>query len=95
LSPGMAPAHSDTPSTIIITTESDPHRDDGERYAERLRQAGVPVWGHRYEDMSYLEASDGGKSAGGSRVLKGVVSAMSFAAADQDNYRPPSSSRQT
>ena len=39
------------PDTLIVTAECDPIRDDGERYADRLRRAGVTVELRRYEGM--------------------------------------------
>jgi len=39
------------PATLIVTAECDPLRDDGERHAEGLRQAGVTVELRRYRGM--------------------------------------------
>ena len=43
ISPMLTPELGDMPPAVIVTIENDPVRDEGERYAERLRDAGVKV----------------------------------------------------
>ncbi|MCT8138172.1 alpha/beta hydrolase [Anaerobacillus sp. CMMVII] len=57
LSPYTSPLNAESlealPPTLIITAEYDPLRDEGEQYAERLAEAGIPVTHLHYEGVMH------------------------------------------
>jgi acetyl esterase len=65
---GVAPA-------TVVTVEHDPLRDDGRRYAARLRRAGVPVHDLRYDDLAHGVLTHVGH-ADADRVLTDLVHAL-------------------
>ncbi|HEX4010663.1 MAG TPA: alpha/beta hydrolase [Solirubrobacteraceae bacterium] len=53
VSPLRAPDLAGVAPAIVLTDEYDPLRDEGRAYATRLRDAGVAVTEHRYDDMMH------------------------------------------
>lgn len=53
VSPLLAKDFKGLPSTLIITSENDPLRDEGEAYGEKLKQAGINVVITRYKGVPH------------------------------------------
>ena len=53
VSPLLAESLEGLPRAVILTAEHDPLRDDGRLYAERLRDAGIPVEYRNYATMGH------------------------------------------
>jgi acetyl esterase len=68
-SPLRAPSHAGLPPAFVATAECDPSRDDAERFAARLADAGVAVEAKRYPGMVHGFASWVGFLPGAREVL--------------------------
>lgn len=64
------------PPALVVTAEYDPLRDEGEEYAERLRQAGVKVQLRRYSGMIHGFFIMGGVLEQGKRVMEEIGSVL-------------------
>jgi len=69
-SPLLAKNLAGLPPTLVVTAEFDPLRDEGEKYAERMRAAGVAVTATRYPGMIHGFAAMLGQLNAGRQVIR-------------------------
>ncbi len=69
------------PPAFVLTAECDPLRDQGEAYARRLQEAGVPVTLKRYDGMFHPFFSLAGVIDGAKQAVADVAAALAGALA--------------
>ena len=75
-SPLLAPSVDGVPPALVITAGLDPLRDEGEAYARRLEEAGVPVDYMCLGGMVHGFLTMGGKIDTANRVVSHIASAL-------------------
>jgi acetyl esterase len=73
-----------SPSTLVVTAELDPLRDEGEAYAARLAAAGVPVEATRYDGMIHGFFSFAEFLSDGRRAVTQAAEALARAVGSPD-----------
>jgi acetyl esterase/lipase len=79
VSPMRAELLSNLPPALVVTAEFDPLRDEGEAYAERLREAGVEVVCTRYAGMIHGFVGMAHLLEGGQQAIDQLVNALNAA----------------
>jgi acetyl esterase len=64
------------PPALVLTAECDPIRDQGEAYARRLQEAGVPVTAKRYAGAIHVFFNLGGAIDSGKEAVSDAAAAL-------------------
>ena len=75
-SPIKAESLAGLPPAMVITAECDPIRDQGEAYAQRLRESGVPVLLKRYEGAIHVFFNLAGVIDSGKQAIEDAGAAL-------------------
>ena len=75
-SPMKAASLEGLPPAMVITAECDPIRDQGEAYARRLQESGVPVTQRRYEGAIHVFFQMAGVLDSGKQAVADAASAL-------------------
>lgn len=78
-SPMKAESLAGLPPAMVITAECDPIRDQGETYAERLKQSGVPVSLKRYDGAIHAFFNLAGVIDSGKQAIENAGAALKAA----------------
>ena len=76
VSPLLAPDLAGLCPALVVTNGHDPLRDEGEAYARRLREAGVPVEAERVDGMIHSALQRGARLAHGDALITRVAARL-------------------
>ncbi|MCW2599448.1 MAG: lip [Frankiales bacterium] len=76
LSPSAVEELAELAPAVVATAGYDVLRDEGNRYAERLREAGVPVWAKQYDGMVHGFFGQGSTVAAADAAMTEIALAL-------------------